>query len=302
VLGLLTRSAQFIKCASGQAFLPRLFAHSLYEAEPKLGACLEIAQWKGGASPCDDALFQEADFVTATGSDETLAAIRGKMPPSARFLGYGTRVSFACITKEVLSRREAGTVAQSAALDVAAWNQLGCLSPHVLDVEEGGNVPAEAFAEMLAVELDALEATRPRGGLSAEDAAAIARRRSFYEVRAAHSLETKMWASEKSTAWTVVFETDPRFQVSCLNRFIYIKAVTGLTQAMEAADPVREKVSTVGLACASAQAAELAQRLARWGARRICPLGQMQNPPLGWRHDGRPALGDLLTWCDWEKA
>jgi hypothetical protein len=26
----------------------------------------------------------------------------------------------------------------------------------------------------------------------------------------------------------------------------------------------------------------------------------MQNPPLTWRHDGRPALGDLLTWTDCE--
>ena len=47
-LGLLLRSAQFVKCASGAAFLPRLFAHSLYEAEPKLAACLEIAEWRGG--------------------------------------------------------------------------------------------------------------------------------------------------------------------------------------------------------------------------------------------------------------
>src|SRR6185437_1383898 len=31
VSGLLVRSAQFVKCASGAALLPRLFAHSLYE-------------------------------------------------------------------------------------------------------------------------------------------------------------------------------------------------------------------------------------------------------------------------------
>jgi len=40
VLGSLVRSAQFVKCASGTAFLPRLFAHSIYEADSKLGACL----------------------------------------------------------------------------------------------------------------------------------------------------------------------------------------------------------------------------------------------------------------------
>ena len=70
---------------------------------------------------------------------------------------------------------------------------------------------------------------------------------------------------------------------------------------MHGTDLVRDKISTIGLASGAAEAPELARRLARMGARRICPLGQMQRPPLGWRHDGRPALGELLTWCDWEK-
>ena len=38
----------------------------------------------------------------------------------------------------------------------------------------------------------------------------------------------------------------------------------------------------------------------RWGVARVCRLGLMQEPPLAWRHDGRPALGDLVRWTDWE--
>src|ERR1044072_8147968 len=71
-LGVLTRSAQFVKCATGASCIPRLFAASLYDAEPKLGACLEIAEWRGGRADIEKALFEEADCVTATGSDETL--------------------------------------------------------------------------------------------------------------------------------------------------------------------------------------------------------------------------------------
>src|SRR5580765_1588610 len=71
-LGVLTRSAQFVKCASGASFLPRLFAHSLYEAEPKLGACLEIAEWRGGNADLEAVAFNECDCVTATGSDHTV--------------------------------------------------------------------------------------------------------------------------------------------------------------------------------------------------------------------------------------
>jgi hypothetical protein len=299
VLGLLIRSAQFIKCASGQSFIPRMFAHSIYEADGKLGACIEIAEWKGGNDILESAVFAEADCVSATGSDETLTAIRNKLPIKTRFLGYGTRVSFAYITHEVLAR-EVKALAKHAAHDIAAWDQQGCLSPHVIYVETGGKATPDLFAQRLSEELDELETHQPRAQLSPTEAAAIATRRSFYEIRAAHSPETQMWASSNSTAWTVVFENDPRFQVSCLNRFVYVKPVADLNHALQAAELFREKLSTVGLAATASQHNDLAMQLARWGATRICPIGQMQNPPLTWRHDGRPPLADLITWTNLE--
>lgn len=300
-LGLLTRSAQFVKCASGSAFLPRLFAHSIYDADPKLGACLEMATWPGGNTDLENALFAEADCVTATGSDETLAEIRKRLPVKTRFLGYGHRVSFGFVTHEALSGSRAKKVIAAAADDVVAWNQLGCLSPHVFYVETGGDTMPMRFAELLAEELEWREAVEPRGNLPPGVAINIASRRAIYEVRAAHSPETtRHWCSKNSTAWTVVFEADARFQVSCLNRFIYVKPVKDLAEALHHADEVRGKVSTVGVAAPEGKLHELAAQLAHWGATRVCPLGRMQNPPLTWRHDGRPALGDLIAWTDLE--
>jgi hypothetical protein len=280
-----------------------LFAHSLYEADAKQGACLEIAEWRGGSVDLEDALFAGADCVTATGSDETLAAIRTRLPRHTRFLGHGHRVSFGLVTQEALpSGFQARQVAARAADDVTAWNQLGCLSPHVIYVQEGGVMMAEGFAELLALELDKREASEPRGELPVEAAAEIAARRGFYEVRAAHAPEdTRHWCSRESTAWTVIYEADPQFQISCLNRFVYVKKVPDIKTLLENLETIRDRVSTVGLACAGEQGPDLARLLARWGALRICPLGQMQNPPLTWRHDGRPALGELVTWRDWER-
>src|SRR5208282_5999968 len=301
VLGLLTRSAQFVKCASGSAFLPRLFAHSIYDADPKLGACLEIAEWRGGNMELEAALFAEANCVTATGSDEVLAAIRARLPVHTRFLGYGHRVSFGFVTREILTGSHLRRVAARVADDVVAWNQLGCLSPHVIYVQSRGEMLPERFAELLADELERREQTEPRGELAAEHAAAIASRRGIYEVRAAHSPETTQhWCSKNSTAWTVVYEADPRFQMSCLNRFIYVKAVSDFTAALHGADEIRGKVSTVGIAAPEEKVNEIATQLAHWGATRVCPLGRMQEPPLMWRHDGRPALGDLVRWTDLE--
>jgi hypothetical protein len=291
-----------VKCASGATFLPRLFAHSIYEADPKLGACLEIAEWRGGNAPLETALFTEADCVTATGDDETLAAIRAQLPVKIRFLGHGHRVSFGFVAQEVLYGSRAKKIVAAAADDVIAWNQLGCLSPHVIYVQLGGEVSPEHFAQLLAEELKKRESIEPRGELPAEHAAAIASRRAIYEIRAAHAPETTQhWRSENSTAWTVIYEADARFQLSCLNRFIYVKGVADLKTVLENADGVRGKVSTVGIAAPEEKLDEIATQLARWGATRICPLDQMQNPPLLWRHDGRPALGDLVTWTDLER-
>lgn len=300
VLGLLARSAQFVKCATGTSLLPRLFAHSIYEVEPKLGACLELAEWRGGSAHLEDVLFAEADCVTATGSDETLAAIQKRLPARTKFLGYGHQVSFAFVAAPVLTGFYLSRVIQRAAADVTAWNQLGCLSPHVIYVEQGAEVNGEKFAELLAAELTERERIEPRGEIATETAAGIASRRGIYEVRAAHSPDTRQWCSHGSTAWTVIFEADPRFQLSCLNRFVYVKPVANLDEALHAADAVREQVSTVGVAVPEHTMPEIATKLARWGATRVCPLGRMQEPPLGWRHDGRPALADLVTWTDLE--
>jgi hypothetical protein len=72
---------------------------------------------------------------------------------------------------------------------VVAWNQLGCLSPHVIYVENGGALTPEQFAEMLARQLAQREKHEPRGELPAESAAVIASKRAFYEIRAAHAPE-----------------------------------------------------------------------------------------------------------------
>lgn len=258
VLGVLVRSAQFVKCATGSTLITRLFAHSLYDADAKLGACLEVAEWPGKAEHLTNALFAEADCITATGSDEMLTALRERLPDRIRFLGYGHRVSFAFVSAHALAGLSAHKVVERAATDVSAWNQLGCLSPHVIYVESGGKLAADQFAEALASEMERREAAEPRGTLSVDEAADIRSRRALYEIRSVHSPDTRHWCSQNSTAWTVVYEADPRFQLSCLNRFIYVKPAKDLTEALQSADSFKGKVSTVGLAATEDQLQGLA--------------------------------------------
>ena len=317
VLGVLTKSAQFFKLSTQGNLVPRLFAHSLAQLEPKLGACLEFAQWPRGSAQLDDALFAEADCVTATGSDEMLTTLRNQVPPKVRFLGYGHRVSFAFIASEMLTIYGLKRLAQDAATDIAAWNQLGCLSPQVYYVQENGVVSPEGFAVALAEQLAKIESTEPRGPISDHSSAAIYSARTVYEMRRANAFgladrpdgesvffesasTVQVWQSVDSTAWTVVLDTDPAFKATSGNRFIYVKPVKRLADVLRFAEPVRHHTSTVGLAAPDELMSTYALDLARWGASRICPIGKMQAPPLLWRHDGRSPLADLVTWTDLE--
>ena len=318
VIGLLLRSAQFIKCASGASLIPRLFAHSLAGTEPKLGSSLELAEWPRGSHLLDEALFSEVDCLTATGSDEMLEDVRRRVPLRTRFLAYGHRVSFAYVSSDMLSTYSVKRLVRELGADVTAWNQLGCLSPHVVYVQDDGALSPEGLAEQLAAELAKRELEEPRGEIPLSESAAIAARRAVYEIRAASAdnvervrVETafrdlpggvKLWQSPDSTAWTVVYDADPRFEFSCLNRFIYIKPVHQFAEVLRYAEPIRHLVSTVAVAAVDHRLTEIARELARWGAPRICPVGRMQEPPFAWRHDGRPALGDLIQWTELESA
>ena len=300
ILGVLTKSAQLIKCPSGASFLARMFAHSLYDADPKLGTCLEVAEWEGGNHELESVVFEEADTITATGSDATLKEIHQRVPHDKTLLSYGHKVSGAWITKGALEGLGTRKLLHKAVDDIVAWNQMGCLSPHVIYVEDNPDLPPIQFAERLADALRDREVEEPRGPLSATSSARIASRRSFYAIRSAHTPGTAFWESSDGTEWTVVYEEDPIFQTSCLNRFIYVKKVESLKQVIDGMENMHGKVSTMALAAMPIEAEAIIEVLGQWGVSRVCSLGTMQTPPLGWRHDGRPALADLVRWIDWE--
>ena len=59
------------------------------------------------------------------------------------------------LLRVVLAQVLVGLVsAVGAAADVTAWNQLGCLSPHVFYMQRGGEISPEHFAQLLAEELE----------------------------------------------------------------------------------------------------------------------------------------------------
>jgi len=276
---VLTRSAQFVKCAQGAAFLPRLFAHSLYESDPKLGACLEVALLAGGASDLENTLFAEADCVTATGSDETLADIRARLPQRTRFLGYGHRVSFGYITGESLAfelPRE--QIAARAADDVVAWNQLGCLSP-ACDLcakrrgHHGGKLCGIGWRQ------NWTSARRSNRAANCRWTAAARLPPGAEFTRCARPMPRATPGTRCRPGFHRLdghsTKADPRFQLSCLNRFVYVKSVPDLKTLLESVGQHSQPRFHRGPSwpMSGESAARNRPATGRWGALRILSVG-----------------------------
>lgn len=302
VRSLLVKAATLAKTAVGEPLLPALFAQAVAEADPEIGACLAVTYWAGGDEELEEIALAAADAVVVYGGAEAVTSLRARTPAGARFIGYGHRLSFGVIARECLSRSAAAEAAGAAALDAATFDQQGCVSPHLFYVEEGGEVGAREWARMLAEAMARLERELPRGVLAPGEASAIRQLRGEAEFGQLAATGVELHASAEGTAWTVIFEPEPAFSASCLNRVVRVKPVAALEEVPARVEPVASLLQTVGVAAPPQRLRLLADRLGRLGASRVTPLGQMAWPPPSWHHDGLPPLRELVRWCDLESA
>lgn len=306
--GLLLRSANLVKVSSRDPVFPVLFVESLREVDAELANCVATLDWRRRELALTQAALADADAVIAYGDDDTISVLRhftrlrqgpgGQAPPAAKFLGYGHKVSLAVVAKEAMTEENLPPLAQAAAFDASVYDQQGCMSPHVFYVEEGGQLGPRKFAAALADAMAAYQARVPRGELTVEEAAQIAKLRGAYEFRSAADRSVSIWASAAANDWLVIYEDEPMFTPSCLNRVVFVKPTDGYKRVLDAIQKFASKVSSVGVAPMNVRALAFAADLARMGMNRVCPIGQMQRPPLPCHHDGRPNLAELVSWTE----
>lgn len=297
---LLVKSASLVKPSSGDPLFPALFAQSLAEMDPRLGQCIAVLWWKGGDTGLERQAFEASDAVIAYGGDRAIDALRRQAPPTARFIAYGPRMSFAMIGRESLDSVGIDSLAARAAWDSSFFDQQGCVSPHAIFVERGGRSTPLDFADALAKQMEVLETRLPRGRLRTEEASAIQQLRATWELRRAAGRQVALFKSWASTAWTVLYEEGAAPAPSCLNRVVRVVAVDDLAALPSGLRPLRRYLQTIGMAVAHDRLDGLARALAECGVTRICPLGRMQHPPAAWHHDGRPSLLELIRCVDME--
>ena len=144
-----------------------------------------VTYWPGGSSPLEGLALQRAEAVVVYGGDEVVTSLRARTPVTTRFVSYHHRLSAGLVGREALTEERAPHVARMAARAVSMFDQRGCVSPHVIYVEEGGAVDPAEWAALLASAMADLEVEIPGGLLTAPEASAVHQMRGSAELREA---------------------------------------------------------------------------------------------------------------------
>ena len=283
VEGLLARSAVLLKAASGDPVTPRLFKESLDRAAPKLGQAIVVRTWSGGDARVEDEVFSRVDFVVASGGEEMMAALHDRL--KTPHLIYGPRVSIGVVGMGWHSAPESWW--EEVVREIVLWDQQGCLSPRILFVAGDQKRFARRLAEAMK-HWETVWPARPRG---AAESSAVHGFRSPYQMAGG----TDAGCIEPgNTAWTVVWDPDPTLDAGPPLRVVRVTPRIGIRAMNSLLSKNRGRVQGMGTAFLASHGLGW-RRVAESGeVPWTSPLTSIQEPPAGWRADGRSGLTELL--------
>lgn len=299
VCGLLVKAPAIGKLASAEPLFAGWFARLLAEVHPPLADCLAVVWWRGAGGEGADALYAQADTVLAYGGNQTLDALRRRLPVTTRFLPHGHKLGFGLIDAQALDTLKAPAMARLAAWDVMRYDQQGCYSPHVFYVQRGAPVSPRAFADYLAAELANLQRRFARRELDLEEGAALAR----WQQNMEWGGEAHQLLGPVDAPWSIAYsESLQPLAPTALYRTIAVVAVDRLDAVLPVVAAQRDYLQTAGIAAGPEELYRLAGLLGAAGVTRISAIGSMSMPEAGWHHDGRFNLLDLVRMTEIEQS
>jgi len=285
-LPLLAGANVIAKPASADDALAWALKHALDRVDAELGERLQLVNFSRDDDAATQALLAHADAVSAYGDDSSLRALAARCGADCHFIAHGHGLSAAYISRTQLSdRRRARDSADRLALDIAAYDQRGCLSPQVAFVESGAAITPQAFAKLLADEsLPLLAELLPPGRPDATDRAAS------LQWRAVAAARGDLYAT---ATHAVSYEAHQAPRPSPGDRQISIYACANESTLSDTLGRFATHLKCIGIAGPKATHRQVAKAVSKLAAISICPLGQMQTPAFDNNTDGNPPLTNL---------
>jgi hypothetical protein len=271
-IALIAGARVLIKTASAEPIFFAEFARTLAEVDRDAGERIEALNWGRARTDLTDELIAKCECVVAYGDDVTIESLRLR----SNVIGFGSRVSAALIDASCIDG-----IAEMLARDVTLFEQLGCLSLHHVFVVSPDGRAARELGIRMAEALERLALSMPPARVPVRDAAEIRGVRERARWRAISGEAVELFEG-RGLEWTLVFETKAdSFRVSPGFRTVHVTAVRDLAEFRDRIGNMSgriEAIAVVGDNCEiEARAIEIPY---------VCAPGEMQSPPLDWRHGG----------------
>jgi len=261
------------------------FLETLATTLPGIRSSIDARRWSGDK---EAETLSGFDLVVAFGNDATLAEISSKVAYPARLIGYGTKASAGYVARDALTSESAAiAIASGAARDLTLYESEGCLSLHVLFVEDAGTIGAQRFAELLASAIGEMAAELPS---TLPDASAPARRASARDLAA---FRGERYFADPGAHYLAVLDPPRSSPPFFLPRTLGVHRVERPAEAAEYLE--RHGIELEALAVAG-ERTDLRELALRTRAARIAPFGALQAPRLGAFHGGRPRIAEFVRW------
>jgi acyl-CoA reductase-like NAD-dependent aldehyde dehydrogenase len=289
-----------VKAASAEPVFFKRFARTFAAIDPDMAGRVEVMSWGREREDLHDVLASSCDMVVGFGDDGTIAELAARHGSGRRsspdqrengrlpLIGFGSRTSGVLVTREAATSANRAASAAAVARDVTLFEQRGCLSPHYIFVEDPlGWANSREFAAALAGALARLAERLPSPRrYQLEDAIALRRAREAARWRALGGQPVELWEGD-GLSWTVILDhCDEAMRSSPGYRTAWVFPVADVDALMNRIEPLAERLEAFAIAGPATGCDVTRARLEKLGVSYVCEAGQMQSPPLEWRHGG----------------
>ncbi len=281
-IALVAGTGVVVKTASAEPIFFVEFARTLAEIDRDAGARIEVLHWNRARTDLTAALIANCDRVVAYGDDLTIESLHNR----AKVIGFGSRVSGAVVAPGATQPSRIDRVAELLARDVALFEQLGCLSLHQVFVVSHTGGAARDLAIRMSAALERIGESMPPAKIPVRDAAEIRGVRERARWRRIAGEPVELFEGDR-LEWTVVSELGPSsFKISPGFRIVHVTGVRDLREFRDCIAGVSGRIEAMAVAGDESEAADIGATVGAIGIPYVCAPGEMQSPPLDWRHGG----------------
>jgi hypothetical protein len=231
-----------------------------------------------------DALYSIADGISVWGGEDSVKAVREKVPSGVRFIDWGHKISFGYITEPMLDDEK---TYEAFARDICTIDQQACSSPQTIFVETTDKSKVDYFAQRLFETLKIISPAIPGKPETLQERAEITTRTHLHRAETVAG-NGKIF-EDPGGHFRVLVDYRKGLSPSPLYRTIWIHPMER-KEIIDVLHPMNIYLQTCGLACLEDEVKEICSRLTRAGVIRITEAGKQLQQYAGAPHDAVYAL------------